>query len=172
MKRLFLTTALLSFAAISYAGPYFDYQKTGQVVDSMTVSGKTINAVYSATTNYGTSGDGYQCADLVKKYYSTVYGITVSNLTASLVPPASSDKKKVFKVVTTPAQGDIAFWKSGPIGVAHFAIVKSTSSSQVVFFEQNNKWWEKDNKTFHAAVGRKLGELKWPTPVYYRLMNI
>ena len=117
----------------------------GQVVDSITMNGKTVNALYAPrnkVSDYDTNTT-YSCAAFVKRFYSEVYGIGVYNLTPGYTPYSDSGS---FYKTTTPKVGDIAA-SSG-----HWAIVKAVSGNNVTLIEQN--CW---NKSYTAAmVGRVL----------------
>ncbi len=119
----------------------------GQVVDSITVNGKTVTALYaprSSISNYDEDGT-YCCAAFVKRFYSTVYGIGVNNLYPGNTPNIYSGSGYFYKT-TTPKIGDIAGSSE------HWAIVKSVSGNSVTLIEQN--CW---NKAYNSAmVGRVL----------------
>lgn len=117
----------------------------GQVVDSITVKGKKVDAVYAPKWNIANyDGDStYCCAAFVKKFYKNVYGVDVWNLFPGNTPVASSGS---FSRTTSPKVGDIA---ANP---GHWAIVKSVSNGRVTVIEQN-AW---DGSGSCAKVGRGL----------------
>lgn len=124
---------------------YISY--AGQVVDSITYNGKTVNAVYAPRnqiSNYD-SNTTYCCAAFVQRFYSTVFGVGVNNLFPGYTPNVYSGGGYFYKV-STPQVGDIAA-SSG-----HWAIVKAVSGNTVTLIEQNT--W---NLEYTAAqVNRKL----------------
>ena len=119
--------------------------QSGQVVDSITVNGKKVNAVYAPKWSVGNyDGDAtYCCAAFVKKFYKNVYGVDVWNLYPGNVPAVSVGS---FSKTASPKVGDIAA-NSG-----HWAIVKAVSDGKVTIIEQN-AW---DNAKTCAKVGRVL----------------
>lgn len=116
-----------------------------QVVDSITMNGKTVNALYAPRGNVSNydSDATYCCAAFVKRFYSTVYGVDVWNLYPGNTPTASSG---YFYKTDSPKAGDIA------ANSEHWAIVRSTGNGGVKVIEQN-AWNTKYNS---AMVGRTL----------------
>ena len=110
--------------------------KANTVVDSITVNGVTVNALYKPkkgiVSSYN-SDSTYCCAAFVKRFYSQVYGVSVNNLIPGRTPNVLSGGGKFVKT-TTPKVGDI-YATSG-----HWAIVKSVSGNKVTLVEQNY-WW-------------------------------
>ena len=119
--------------------------QNGQVVDSITMNGKTVQAIYAPRGNVANydSDTTYCCAAFVKRFYNSVYGVDVWNLNPGNTPSASSG---YFYKVDTPQPGDIA---ANP---GHWAIVKSSSNGAVGVIEQN-AW---NTKYTSAMVGRTL----------------
>lgn len=119
--------------------------QNGQVVDSITMNGKTVQALYAPRGNVANydSDTTYCCAAFVKRFYNNVYGVDVWNLIPGNTPSASSG---YFYKVDTPQAGDIAA-NSG-----HWAIVRSASNGAVKVIEQN-AW---NTKYTSAMVGRTL----------------
>ena len=111
------------------------------VVDSITVNGVTVNAVYNypkkmSDPNY-LSDPYYSCAALVTRFYSQVYGISVGNLnTTSSVPQIQSGGGS-FSAVSSPQVGDIVRVNTS----VHWAIVKSVDSNGNVAVIQQNSWY-------------------------------
>lgn len=136
--------AFSSEAAINWGrAVYISYY--GQVVDSITHKGVTVDAVYAPrnqVANYD-SNETFCCAAFVKRFYSSVYGVNVYNLYPGNTPSASNG---YFYNVTTPQVGDIAA-NSG-----HWAIVKAVSGNTVTLVEQNA--WNLEYNS--AQVGRTL----------------
>ena len=104
----------------------------GQVVDSITYRGVTINAVYRPYRASDATDGTYGCFVLCTNFYSRIYGISVTNMwTTSSVPQAS---KGYFTETRSPRKGDIIrFNKNGP----HWALVKSVNGSTVTLIQQN-----------------------------------
>lgn len=119
--------------------------QNGQVVDSITVNGKTVQSLYAPRGNISNydSDTTYCCAAFVKRFYSTVYGVDVWNLYPGNQPSAGSG---YFYKVDTPQTGDIA------ANSEHWAIVRSASGGAVKVIEQN-AW---NTKYTSAMVGRTL----------------
>lgn len=134
-----------------FAGGNIDWGKAvpitqnGQVVDSITVNGKTVQSIYAPRGNVANydSDTTYCCAAFVKKFYRTVYGVDVWNLCPGNQPIAGSGH---FYKTDSPRTGDIAA-SSG-----HWAIVRSVSGSAVSIIEQN--CWNSGHDS--AMVGRTL----------------
>ena len=119
--------------------------QNGQVVDSITVNGKYVEAIYAPrgnVSNYDSDGT-YCCAAFVKRFYKNVYGADVWNLYPGNQPSVSSG---YFYKTDSPKVGDIAG------NSEHWAIVKSVSGGAVTVIEQN-AW---NTKYTSAMVGRKL----------------
>ena len=121
--------------------------RAGQVVDSITVNGKTVSALYAPRNSVADydSSTTYSCAAFVKRFYSEIYGIGLNNLYPGNTPNISSGSGQFYKT-SSPKVGDIAA-SSG-----HWAIVKAVNSNSVTLIEQN-AW----NTAYTAAmVGRTL----------------
>ncbi len=137
----FSSEATINWGRAVYISQY------GQVVDSITHNGVTVNAVYAPrnqVANYDEDGT-FCCAAFVKKFYSSVYGVSVVNLIPGRTPSVNSGGGYFYKV-STPQVGDIAA-NSG-----HWAIVKAVSGNTVTLVEQNT--WNLEYNS--AQVGRTL----------------
>lgn len=142
-----LSSALQAFAASG--GEIIEIESENQVVDSMTIDGKTICAYYhpisALTSEEVFSDETYSCAALVSRFYKEVYGIDMQYLYPSSAPTAHNAVFYETKIVHV---GDIYMSNN------HWAIVKEVSGSTVTLFEQN--WcWSEDGKTF-AKCGRTV----------------
>ena len=86
-----------------------------QVVDSITMNGKTVLSIYAPRGNVADydSDSTYCCAAFVKRFYSTVYGVDVWNLYPGNQPEAGSG---YFYKTDSPQPGDIAV-NSGHTGI-------------------------------------------------------
>ena len=145
---LITTTFVFSANAAINWGTGVYISSYGQVVNSITFKGVTVNAVYAPrnqVSNYD-SNSTFCCAAFVSKFYRSVYGIGVNNLIPGNTPRVYSGDGFFYKT-TTPQVGDIAA-SSG-----HWAIVKSVSGNTVTLIEQNA--WTTTSHT-HASVNRKL----------------
>lgn len=113
--------------------------KVGQVVDTMTYEGVTVNAIYTPRNDSNASemwdDPVYCCAALIKKFYQAVYGNTVYNLWPGSTPLSDAG---TFTKVKIPVVGDIYGNSS------HWAIVKQVNGNEVVLFEQNWTWYDKN----------------------------
>ena len=123
--------------------------KAGQVVDTMTFNGVTVQAIYIPRNDSNASemwdDPVYCCAALVTKFYKAVYGCTVYNLWPGSTPLCDYG---YFTKVKTPQVGDIYGNSS------HWAIVKQINGSEVVLFEQNWTWY--DNNGCYAKYNRTV----------------
>lgn len=118
-----------------------------QVVDSLLYNNILTQAIYTPkenVTNYNTDTT-YCCAALVKRFYSSVFKVTVSGLLSpTSVPIVSSGS---FNEVTSPKSGDIVRFTN----YTHWALVKKVDASgNVTLLEQNV--WSGD----YALVGRVI----------------
>lgn len=123
----------------------------GQVVDSITFNGVTVNAIYAprATVKNYSSNATYCCAAFVKKFYSAVYGINVYNLLKNGGGPRAN--KGSFSVTNDPQVGDILHNTSVN---THWAIVKAVNDNGTVTIIEQNAWYNKDNNV--ARVGKTV----------------
>ena len=153
---LILAPMLLS-TAYAQSGVKITY--AGQVADSITFNGVTVNAIYApynSVKNYG-SDTTYSCAAFVKKFYKAVYGIEVYNLIRAGGGPRISSGTGSFYKVSSPQMGDIIHYLTSE--TTHWSIVKSVSANgaQFTVIEQNG--WNDSART-QARVGKtyKVGE--------------
>ena len=116
----------------------------------MTFNGKTIQSVYAPRKSISNYNEDtiYCCAALVKRFYSTVYGITVHNLYPGNKPLVLNNRG-YFTKVSNPQIGDIIAFPD------HWGIVKNINGNNVTVFEQNA--WKDTNYT-QAAVGRVISK--------------
>ena len=144
LSSLFCTTVVNAAGSIDW-GTAVKVTQNKQVVDSITMNGKTVKALYAPRANISDydSDATYCCAAFVKRFYSTVYGIDVWNLYPGNTPSASSG---YFYKTDSPKAGDIA------ANSEHWAIVRSTGNGGVKLIEQN-AW---NTKYTSAMVGRTL----------------
>jgi hypothetical protein len=113
-----------------------EIKTSGQVVDSF----NGVEAKYIPGTGNSNTGT-YSCAGYVKAYYSTVYGITVSNLLTGKTPNASNGS---FSVTDTPEPGDIGYQLNSS-NSGHWFIIKEVNDSDFTVIEQNWKWEDEGN---------------------------
>ena len=104
----------------------------GQIVDSF----NGVNAVYKTGTGNTNTGE-YSCAGYVHKYYSSIYGVAVSNLVTGKTPNASNGS---FSVTSSPEVGDIGY-QTNSSGSGHWFIIKEVNGGgNFTVIEQNWKW--------------------------------
>ena len=142
---MILNTTLVH-AYIDWGRPvYISY--AGQVVDSITVNGVTVNSVYAPRNSIADydSNSTYCCAAFVSRFYSQVYGVSLYNLWPGNTPGILSGGGYFYKT-TTPKVGDIAG------SAEHWAIVKAVNGNSVTLIEQN--CWNRAQNS--AMVGRVL----------------
>ena len=106
----------------------------GQVIDSITYNGITVEALYSNEA-YLNSDATYSCAAFIKKFYLAVYGVSVYNLLSSESKPMVYDNKGSFAMTEQPQVGDIIRDNAR----THWAIVKSISGETLTVIQQNYK---------------------------------
>lgn len=103
----------------------------GQVVD--TFAG--VNAIYATLSSHSNvdSDTTYSCAAFLKKFCSTLWGVTIYNInTVNAAPTVSKSGHSVYlKSVSSPRPGDIMQSKD----YSHVAVVKSVSGSNVTLIE-------------------------------------
>lgn len=91
-----------------------------------------VDALYRKGSNDGSNAT-YSCAAYIKKYYKTVYNVSVYSLFGGSTPKTYEGDK--FISVKSPKEGDIAY-KNG-----HWSIVKKVNADDTVtLIEQNWKW--------------------------------
>lgn len=154
MKKRVLSLALvlalcLGLAPSAFAMTGVKVTQKGQVVDSITFKGVTVNAIYApraTVSNYSTDST-YCCAAFVSKFYKAVYGVTVSNLTKNGGGPKAS--KGSFSKTTSPQVGDVVHRKTDTS--THWAIVKAVNGNTITLIEQNAWYSKADDK---ARVGK------------------
>ena len=131
ISSLFNFTFIYNSSAAMVIGQKVDITKEKQVVDSITVNGITVDAIYT-NGSYADNDTTYCCAAFVKKFYSTVYGITVYNLLEKTTPLISGSSEQ-FNLTSNPKIGDIIRFNS----LVHWAIVKSISGNTITVIQQN-----------------------------------
>lgn len=147
MKRALILSIVFilvfSFASIGLAATNaVKITQNMQIIDTF----NDVSAYYRpASVETDARDSTYSCAAFAKRYFSNVYGVSLSGL-ASAVPNVS---KGSLSEVTSPQAGDLAYWSSMP----HSAIVKSVSGSTITIIEQNwkylyhNSWFTQTNRT-------------------------
>ena len=125
---------------------YVTITQTQQVVDSITIDGKTVNAVYAPKGSFQNDDTEYSCAAFVKRFYMDVFGIDVYGLKAdgSKYTPQGGD----FSETENPVIGDIA------ANGSHWAIVKSVDGNKITLIEQN--CWGIEDHANDACIHRVL----------------
>lgn len=117
--------------------------REAQAVDTIELAGKKVNAYY------GFSGK-YHCAELVMRFYSSVFGVRVNNLYSPYSTPTAS--KGAFRAVKNPRVGDIVRFSDR----THWALVKSVGKNSVIIIEQNWSYYSGGSKV--CAVGRTISK--------------
>ncbi|MCH5209723.1 MAG: RICIN domain-containing protein [Oscillospiraceae bacterium] len=146
ISSIFLCLLIFSDIVV-YAVTYTDITYAGQIVDSITYNGITVNAIYApyySISNYNEDAT-YCCAAFVKKFYSSVYGVNPYNLNYKQIPKVSGGS---FSETSSPKKGDIVRFNN----VSHWAIVKNVSGDTVTIIQQNS-WW---NSKTSAVVGETI----------------
>ena len=133
-----------SAEVISY-GTKVKITKEGQVVDTITVNGVTVESLYTFRNSMNGPEDDptYCCSAFISRFYKKVYGVTVWNLYPGDTPKVSSGS---FTKTTSPQVGDIVG------NNYHWAIVKAVNGDKITLIEQN--FWG-DNYTA-ACVNRVI----------------
>ena len=147
---LILSTVTVAFASVS-GGTNVSITHTGQVVDTIEFNGVKVGAKYSLGGGYGSSE--YSCAALVMRFYKTVYGFDVWNLSSSSSTPVCSNGES-FNKTNTPRIGDIVRFQDR----THWALVKSVEGNKVTIIEQN--WGMYTSGGYCAPINRtvKVGD--------------
>lgn len=124
--------------SISYVEIAYD----GFVADSM----DGVDAVYNLTT---ASPD---CAELVERYYKTLYGIDV---VLGSQPYVSGTDKYWFEQTAIPGHGDILFSPASVRGYNHYALCREAdlANNTMTLFEQNWLWGTKAGVNRQVAIG-------------------
>ena len=142
-----------AFAKITYER--IKINENGQCVDSL----DQVKATYKKGIGNTDTGN-YSCAGYVKKYYKTIYDVSVYNLVSGGTPKTQETQYKFVKT-SSPKKGDIAYTPG------HWMIVKSVSNNKVVVIEQNWKW--KSNGTTYAAKNRTFTGNDYKNLKFYTL---
>jgi hypothetical protein len=119
-------------AAAQKNGALVTLTQVGQVLDTITYNGITVEAVYTNGPHSG-SDVTYSCAAFVKKFYSAVYGVSVYNLNSTVSIPLVYNNKGSFSLTDQPRVGDIVRDNSR----THWAIVKSITGDTITLIQQN-----------------------------------
>ncbi len=128
----------LTAAAAQKNGPMVTLTQAGQVLDTITYNGVTVEAIYTNGPHSG-SDVTYSCAAFVKKFYSSVYGINVYNLISTQSIPLVYDNKGSFSMTDQPRVGDIVRDNKS----THWAIVKAIDGDIITLIQQNYRSGEK-----------------------------
>ena len=147
---LFLTMVFSLNCIDVFGSQYIKVTYPGQVVDSITFNGVTVDSIYAPhnTIYQYFSNTTYCCAAFVTKFYSKVYGIRVGNLLKDGGGPVVSGNGYFYEV-STPQVGDIVH---DTTETTHWAIVKAVNGNKVTLIEQNSWWFSKTC----ANVGRTV----------------
>jgi hypothetical protein len=113
-------------------GTLVNLVQPGQVLDTITYQGITVDAIYTNEAHSG-ADPTYSCAAFVKKFYRQIYGIGVYNLLSTNSTPLIYENKGSFLVTDQPRVGDIVRDNNR----THWAIVKSVSEDTITLIQQN-----------------------------------
>lgn len=100
-------------------------------VDSITVNGVTVEALYRPYDSSVNTDSTYSCAAFVKRFYSQVYGRDVSSLLSTTSVPSIDSGS--FYETSSPKVGDIIRDNQS----VHWAIVKEVKGSTITVIQQN-----------------------------------
>lgn len=167
---------LMAFPGHAFAAgntKWVEITQEGQVVDSITLQGKTVQALYAPYMTFGSvkkengeigyyynGNTTYCCAAFVKRFYSQVYGLNVFNL----IPGGKPTSSVSFQETKTPVVGDIVSANNG----SHWAIVKNVNGDGTVTLIEQNHWMEAAPNRVHAAVGYTIN-ISDTTYRFYRM---
>lgn len=115
------------------------------VVDTITVNGVTVEALYRPYDASVNRDATYSCAALVKRFYSQVYGREVCGLEYTTSVPVIDSGS--FQETVTPKEGDILRDNQS----VHWAVVKSVSGNTVTVIQQN-AWDDSYTKAWVGAT--------------------
>lgn len=105
------------------------------VADAITVNGVEVQALYRPYDGSNGTDSTYSCAALVHRFYSQVYGRTVSNLWSTTSVPEIDQGS--FSETNAPRTGDILRDNQS----VHWAIVKEVNGDTCTVIQQNA--WDK-----------------------------
>lgn len=136
---LVITLALSMFPIPVCAanGQNIEITRTGQIVDTF----NGVDAVYATSSN--SPGDStYSCAAYVKRYYSKIHGIEVSNLCSNCTPYTSAKGYSFSQISSGYLPGDIVRLPG------HWAIIKEVNGSNLTLIEQNWKFADQHDRIY------------------------
>ncbi|MGI6011326.1 MAG: hypothetical protein ACOX8H_07515 [Ruminococcus sp.] len=144
MKMKKVTPILCGAFALAFAGMFLNPAQVqadmgnynfvsiaDEKVDSITVNGVTVEALYRPYDSSVNTDATYSCAAFVKRFYSQVYGRNVSNLWSTASIPIIDSGS--FQETSDPQIGDIIRDNQS----VHWAIVKEVSGDTVTVIQQN-----------------------------------
>lgn len=153
IKRLLIVLVcfimVFSLVATASASSQVKITTTCQIVDTL----DNVKAYYRpGTVANDATNTTYSCAAFAKRYFSSIYGVTLSNLLQNATPIVSRGK---LTKVSTPRKGDLVFWPNIN-NSCHSAIVKCTSGSNVILIEQN--WKSQSNGSWYTTKERSISQ--------------
>lgn len=155
IAAVFISVTATSIRAEAAMGGGWSVAANG-AVDSITVNGVTVEALYKERTNGYDTDDTYCCAAFVKRFYSQVYGRNVYNLNSTTSVPLIDSGS--FQETNTPKIGDILRDNES----VHWAIVKEVNGDTVTLIQQN-AW----NSTYTKAWVGATANLSDPRYTYF-----
>ncbi|WP_411335696.1 hypothetical protein [Ruminococcus gauvreauii] len=136
-RLLGILAAVMTFSALNPSiasadmGNYNFVSIEAGAVDSITVNGVTVEALYKPYGRGYDSDQTYCCAALVHRFYSQVYGRSVSNLNNTASVPCIDQGS--FSETAAPKVGDVLRDNYS----VHWAIVKEVNGNTVTLIQQN-----------------------------------
>ncbi|MBQ3055103.1 MAG: InlB B-repeat-containing protein [Oscillospiraceae bacterium] len=151
--------SMIQHSVLAYTDVKITYN--GQVVDSFA----GVDAIYATLGSYNNvdTNATYSCAAFLKKFCSTLWGVTIYNInTVNAAPSVSKSGHSVYlKTVSSPRPGDIMQTKN----YGHVAVVKSVSGSNAILIEQN---WSYNSGGYRYA--RKERSVPISSVYFYRIV--
>jgi len=129
----------------------------GQVVDSF-------NGVDAAYVKRNSNSGEFSCAGYVKKYYETVFGVSVSNLLSNRTPIVSESGYEFREVTSGILPSDLCQMPH------HWAITKEADGDRLTLIEQNWKYKDAQGRIF-ATINREVTLGETEGLVVYRLFK-
>ena len=161
MKKHLLRLLCLALCLLLTAGAALAANDTVLGVTTIRISGNdfaadTLNGVDAL---YNLTGPVYDCTELVRRYYRTLYGVDVVFSDAG--PRVKDNPDFWFEQTDAPSTGDVLYATPAARGKnsAHAALVKylNADGTRAVLIEQNWRWGDT------AGVNRVI---PWPSATY------
>ncbi|MDD3222175.1 MAG: hypothetical protein PHG07_07290 [Lachnospiraceae bacterium] len=147
MAAIMLFTGVCPMQALAFMEDADYVSIASGVVDSITVNGVTVDAMYQPYGTWMDTDGTYSCAAFVKRFYGQVFGRDVYGLNSIYSTPLIDSGE--FYATNTPKVGDIV---RDNVSV-HWAIVKEVTGDGRVTVIQQNAW---DSSYSNAMVNAKI----------------